>query len=205
MKQLPLLLIVFWSLWGGVLFAQVQTEDEDLHQYFEDKGMSKRKNIIATNVLAPFHGELGLRYERGITDHFSLEIGLKRLMPFYLFEAAFSGTAPLDGLALSTGYGFSIAPHFYFWGRAPEFHYFGPRFARRTHFLENESKFTFSDITIDYGYNLLFTKHLIFNYETGIGYRRVAFERAQNLYWGRGSYTEGGLVVMFMLGIGVIF
>lgn len=208
----PLFRIVLVALLGLVMVpihASAQNEDEEnLDRYFEDGGMSERKNILATNLLSPLWGELGLRYERAISKHVSIEIGLKKLTSIYVFEFGSEVDFQFSSFDPVSGWGISIAPHFFFWDKAPEFHYIGPRFAQRTHTLESESKLHVSDISFDYGYNLFLTKRMMFCYEVGFGYRRVNYEEGTkliNYYYGPNKDTYGGLLIYTSLGLGLIF
>lgn len=198
-----LALLSFTSL----INAQIQPS-ENLDEYFDDGGMSERKNIISTNLLAPIFGELGLRYERALTKRFSIEVGLKKMAPFYFFELLLPINDQFHGFAPSSGWGYSFAPHFYFWDKAPEFHYIGPRFAQRTHALEDGAKLRVTDFTIDYGYNLFLSKQFMFCYDIGIGYRRMDFDaigHTRSGYRGVLQESTGTIYMNWVLGIGLIF
>lgn len=186
-----------------VALAQVDST-EDLHRYFDDGGLSQRKNIIATNLLSPISGVASLRFERALTKHVSLEVGVYRMLPFYLWELLLPVNVYFDDFVPKGGWGISAAPHFYFWGDAPEFHYFGPRFGWRYHTMPNGAKLDVKDFTIDYGYNLFFTNHFMFCYDIGWGYRRMTYSYPV----GGGSIlpeSRGTLYMFWSIGLGVMF
>jgi hypothetical protein len=181
----------------GSIFAQVE-QQEDLHAYFDDGNLSKRKNILATDFIAPLSGGLALRYERALGKSMSVEIGATKLLPFYLFE--------LPPVELHTdpkgGWGLSFATHFFFDDRSPERHFVGPRYAWRRYTFDGGRTTTVHDITWNYGYNFFLGKYLMFCLQYGIGYRREVNSFRLGL---SGGYSRGTFSMPYIIGIGFMF
>ncbi len=174
----PLLLslacyMLFFSIPGALQAQETEKAPEDLHQFFDDGGLAKRKNLVSTNLLSPLAGAIGLRYERAITGHLSVEMGVYKLLPFYLFELLIPVTAYVDQFQPVGGFGLSVSPRYFFLGEAPEYHYLGLRYGFRRHTTARDGYLAIHDFTIDYGYNLFISKYFMFCYDFGMGYRRM--------------------------------
>jgi hypothetical protein len=185
------------------LAAQVK---EDLHPYFDDGGLSKRKNILATNFLSPISGIVGLRYERAIGNRFSVEVGAYKVFPYYVYELILPIDAYISYFEPRSGFGLSVAPHYFFSGKAPEYHYMGPRYGWRHYSLQSGASLAVHDLTWDYGYNLFLSKYLMFCYEFGMGYRRMLFDgtRANSSFIPL-SQKRGTIYMYWSIGLGVMF
>lgn len=204
-KLLVLVGVLLPLLHCNSLQAQIAPE-EDLHQYFDDGGLSTRKNLIATDLLAPLAGAVTLRYERGLTKNFSMEVGVSKLLPFYVFEVLpLNGT--IAGFHPKGGFGFSVAPHLFFAEKAPERSFIGLKYGFRRYSLEDGGFATIHDFSTSYGYNIFLGKHLMFCYQFGFGYRRIlrTAPTVPNGPYGGYAQTRGVPFLPWMLGIGAMF
>ncbi len=194
-------------LWMGIPTALLAQQDEDLHKYFDDGGLSARKNIVSTNLLSPISGVVGLRYERGIGKRFAIEVGAYKLIPFYLYELILPINFYFSYFEPKGGWGISLSPHVYFFDKAPEYHYMGPRYGFRKHSLQNGATVAVHDLTIDYGFNAFLGKHFMFCYDLGVGYRRMIFDgsAAPAMSYLPRLETHGSLYSFLSIGIGVMF
>jgi hypothetical protein len=185
----------------------LMAQEEDLHKYFDDGGLSARKNIVSTNLLSPISGVVGLRYERAIGKRLAIEVGAYKLIPFYLHEMTKPINFYFSDFEPKGGWGISLSPHVYFFDKAPEYHYMGPRYGFRKHSLQNGATVAVHDLTIDYGYNLLRGENFMFCFDIGLGYRRMIFDgsTATVMSYLPSTETRGTVYSFFSLGIGVMF
>jgi hypothetical protein len=199
--SLSTLLMVGMGLSASRLQAQAT---EDLDKYFDDGGLSTRKNIVSTNLLAPISGNIALRLERRLGKGMSLELGGSYYLyrGFHLFS--FHELAPY--FEPTGGIGLSVAPHFFFSGHAPEFHYMGPRYAWTRLMMANGLALTMHTVTVQYGYNLFLGKYLMLCYGVGFG---LEYGHYSDTAVSVGSYYAGTSYLMpamdFSVGIGVMF
>jgi hypothetical protein len=177
---------------------------EDLHQYFDDNGLSTRKNIIGTDLLAPLAGAISVRYERGIGKHLSLEFGASKLLPFYVYELSTLDNY-IGRFEPTGGWGLSVASHYFFDDKAPERHFIGPKYTWRMYNLEDQSTVRVQDFTVNYGYNIFLGKYLMFCYQVGMGYRRILHKDIPSYYGPNRSESMGTLSLPWVLGFGVMF
>jgi hypothetical protein len=203
-RFLALAVLAHLLLFAPMVCVAQDEGSEDLHQYFDDNGLSTRKNLISTDVLAPLYGAFTLRYERGIGKHLSLEFGVSKLLPFYIYELP-PLSSILNGFYPTGGWGFSVAPHFFFDTKAPERSFIGPKYALRMYNLEDESIVHVQDFTFHYGYNMFLGKHLVFCYQMGMGYRRILHANIPSAFGPNRSESRGTLSLPWVLGIGVMF
>jgi Protein of unknown function (DUF3575) len=204
------------GFWGIALLAMLwlvphgafgQDEPDSLRKYFDDNGLSTRKNIISTNLLAPISGLVGLRYERAISHRMSIELGVQKVMPFYLYELILPLNDLVNNFEPKGGISLSLSPHFYFWDKAPEFHYMGPRYAFRNYNMIDGSTLQVHDVTVEYGYNLFLSKRFMFCYGIGGGARHLrAYDAAATPSAPRLPTEKFTFIVMtWSIGLGVMF
>lgn len=201
--------LTFVALAHVMLFAPMMciaqdNDTEDLHQYFDDNGLSTRKNLLATDVLAPLAGALTLRYERAVGKHLSLEFGVSKILPFYVYELG-SLSNNINRFYPTGGWGLSLAPHFFFDAKAPERHFIGPKYSWKMYNLEDLSTAHVHDFTFNYGYNIFLGKHLMFCYQFGMGYRRIVHTNIPSVFGPNRSDSMGTFSFPWVLGIGVMF
>lgn len=187
--------------------AHAQDDSEDLHAYFDDGGLSMRKNLIATDFLSPLYGAVALRYERAIGKSFSMEVGVYKLTSFYLYEMLLPIGSVINGFDPDGGVGIFLSPHIFFDDRAPERHYMGPRYGWRRYTLADGATTVVHDLTLDYGYNIHLGEYLMFCYNVGGGYRRIVRSESPGLPgYGHGYAETIGMPCFFWsLGLGVMF
>lgn len=199
-----LALLVIWVAVMGMSGSHLQAQSDSLDKYFDDGGLSTRKNILSTGLLSPISGNLSFRLERRLSKGMSLELGSN----FHLYRGfhLFSFHELLDYFEPAGGIGLSAAPHFFFSGHAPEFHYMGPRYQWTRLKMDNGLALTMHMITVQYGYNLFLGKYLMFCYGVGFG---VEYGRYSDTAVSQGSYYAGTSFLMpamdFSIGIGVMF
>ena len=170
LKYLAILGMVFANSIGSQAFSQTTEAEEDISIYFQDGGLSKRKQIIALNLLSPLWSELQGKFERRFTKRLALDAGIAYstrrgiglLRDFR--EQAIQGE-------LKNGIGFFISPHFYFDKHAPEGIYAGLRYDyNRFSLRDSGDDFVLSHgLQEVFGYNLYVTKFVMFTYEEGFG------------------------------------
>ena len=144
------------------------SDTSELSEYFADR-TTEAKNIIKINVLSIFAGDLPIYYERVITKQFTLEAGVGIILPFYVFE--FSGLYSEEQIITDPdgGYSFWFHPKIYFW-RAPDEMYFGLQYRFRKYY-ENDMSVTYSDYSINYGYQWILGTHFVVDANIGLGFR----------------------------------
>lgn len=166
-KMSRLLLIAMMLLSHHLVVAQKDTLPDNSY-YFDDGGISERKNIFKVNILAIVSGDLPFYYERILGKSFGLEIGAGLLLPYYLPDLPNLFTEEYEVENPDFGHSLWIHPKYYIQPKAPEFGYFGIQLRRR-HYNQNNQSIIFSDLTINYGFQLFLGKRFIFDYNVGIG------------------------------------
>jgi len=161
-------LLLFCVTYSSELLAQ-NDSIPDASFYLNDTGFSIRKNVIKVNLLSVIYGDLPVYYERAITNSFSIEVGAGVLLPYY-FPKLSQYDEDIEGVENPIG-GTSIwiQPKLYYGGRAPENSYVGVQWRQRNYNLEN-NEVRHTDISLNFGYQLVLGKRLIFDYNAGVGF-----------------------------------
>lgn len=143
---------------------------QDNSYYFDDGGISDAKNVIKLNILSTINGDLSLFYERVLFNSFSIEFGAGLILPYYITELPklFSDEAEIK--KPDSGYSLWIHPKYYFQQKAPELYFIGIQIRRRN-YNQDYQTIVYTDITLNYGLQLILAKRIAFEYNIGIGYR----------------------------------
>ena len=143
---------------------------QDNSYYFDDGGISESKNLVKINVLSIVNGDLPVYYERIIGKSFSIEFGAGILLPYYIPELPqlFLDEPEIENPDF--GHSLWIHPKYYIQHEAPELNYLGIQFRRRSYTQDNQA-IIFTDLTFNYGLQLIVGKRLVFDYNVGVGFR----------------------------------
>ncbi len=190
MRSLTIIILtfVFTSL---TFFGQAN----DNSKYFDDGKISEAKNVIKLNLSSIIHGDVPIFYERAIGNSFAIEVGAGLLMPYYVPDLIQLLSDEKDFSDPDSGYSLWFQPKFYFGGNAPELVYVGLQYRRRN-YKKDSSTFVYTDISFNYGYQLILGKRIALDYSSGVGFRF------------RGGDLESGIsgvIVPVHLKLGVLF
>lgn len=176
-------------------FEKVYTQSDSIQDnsfYFDDGGISARKNIIKINILSAINGDLPLYYERALSKSFSIEIGAGLLLPYYILELPQIFSTEAEIINPDFGYSLWIHPKYYLQQNAPELNYFGVQIRKRN-YNQNNQTIVYTDVTLNYGLQLILGKRIAFDYNVGIG---VRFKREK-------STSEKNVITGIALPIGI--
>ena len=168
-KSLTFLAVAF------LLFSipkMLHSQDEpvqDVSYYLNDSGFSQRKNVIKLNLSSIVYGDLPIYYERALTNSLSVEVGAGIILPYYFPELSLLDKEDNGVVNPIGGTSIWIQPKIYYGGRAPENSYVSIQWRQRRYNLEN-NEITHTDITANFGYQLVLGKRFIIDYNTGIGF-----------------------------------
>lgn len=168
MKYLVLSLFQF-ILFTISLNAQVNSSN-NISQYFDDGGISNASNIVEFNILSAINGDIGITYDRKLSDSFSAEVGLGFIAPYYTYEfrhPLWKLSEDLEGLS---GYSLKIQPKFYVSLGAPEDSYVGI-LLRHRHYNYLSEPLGITDICVMYGTRYFVDNNICVSFELGFGYR----------------------------------
>ncbi len=89
------LLFIFFIITTPFYSQQNENENQN-HKYFEDGGLSERKNLIKLDLFSILNGDVPFFYERVLSDNVSIEIGAGFQLPFYNNELPYWFDAEKD-------------------------------------------------------------------------------------------------------------
>ena len=170
MKYIQLIVMIFILL---ILQYKVIAQNDSIQDnayYFDDGGISESKNLFKINVLSIVNGDLPVYYERILGNSFSIEVGAGILLPYYIPELPnlLSGESEIENPDF--GHSLWIHPKYYIQHEAPELNYIGVQFRRR-YYNQDDQPIIYTDLTINFGLQLILGKRFVFDYNLGIGFR----------------------------------
>ncbi len=169
LKLLSIFLVIFFVS-NSSLQAQNDTIDEN-DAFFDDGGISKKKNLIKINTLSLLSGDLPVSYERGFGKRLSLEVGVGVLLPFYFNEIP--GEAIDNGFGLKKrdlGYSLTIFPKYYLFSETLDYVYVGFQYRQRN-FDRNTQSIRQNDYCLIYGFQYYIYSQFSVDFSIGIGFR----------------------------------
>jgi hypothetical protein len=161
-------LLFLCILFSTILNAQISRTDNS--EYFDDGGISNASNIVEFNILSAVNGDIGITYDRKLSDSFSAEVGLGFIAPYYTYEfrhPLWKLSEDLEGLS---GYSLKIQPKFYVSQGAPEDSYIGILLRYRNYNYQSEL-LGIADICVMYGTRYFVDNHICVSFELGFGLR----------------------------------
>lgn len=156
--------------------------EEDISQYFQDSGYSRRKNVVKVNLLSLLQGDLPISFERVLTKAITIEAGIGIMFPYYVpgsFELFLGEERVIK--KPNMGYSLMLQPKLYLRvKKAPEYSYLSLLYRRRV-FSQNNAKITFDEFAFTFGFQLFVGKsnQIVTTYESGFGLR-IAKDYSQN-------------------------
>jgi len=169
-KKIQIILMIFiLSISHYKVIAQ-NDSIQDNSYYFDDGGISESKSLVKINVFSIVNGDLPVYYERIIGKSFSIEFGAGILLPYYIPELPqlFSGESEIANPDF--GHSIWIHPKYYVQHESPELNYLGIQIRRRNYNQDNQT-IIFTDLTFNYGLQLIVGKRLVFDCNVGVGFR----------------------------------
>ncbi len=167
-KLIPLIaLLLLFILPSTRAMAQADST-VDLSYYFEDGGISESRHVFKLNIFTIYYGELPLHYEYVVSESFSVEAGVGLLLPYFVQDPILEY---MDWpLIVNEGIGYSLwlFPKYYFRKGAPELNYAGIQFRQRNFNAENQ-KVIYTDLTVNYGVQLMLGRRIAIDYVVGAG------------------------------------
>lgn len=162
MKSLHFFIIILSSFFS---FSQ-----EDVSQYFDDDGISKRTNLISTNLFAMINGDFGLSYHRLIKDNLELELSGGKTTNKYLINVSDNYTSNITDSKGGISYAIQIK-------RLQEFStgaflYSGIKYRCRDYRSDYYGKSTYQDFLLTFGYQYFFTKPIFLDLTTAFGLQK---------------------------------
>ena len=149
-----------------ILNHQAKAQQDSLSRYFDDKEIStsKSRNILKTDLISIIRGDVGLQYERGLSDEFSVTIGAGVLMPYYVHDllAVVIGKGAPDNFN-STGFSYQFHGRWYP-SKLPD----GPHYGI-LHRTRNFADVKTSEFALFLGNQKLPHKRFIYDWYFGIG------------------------------------
>jgi hypothetical protein len=172
---------------------------EDLSQYFDDGGLSNRKNILKTNLPGFALGKVGLNYERLVGSRIGLHCGMKVILPNPPVQFEFNGDP--EGTGFGVMLGFRQYP-LGFWLDAPEGLNWGISAEQVGISGTNGQNLTFTNFFFTNGINVFFTDVLMASYDVGVGPRREVWGYSsqsgnRRVYWDVALFVHLSLGVHF--------
>ena len=168
-----LILSVITLCSSSILYGQ---NAEDVDYYLNDSGLSKRKNLIKLNPISIISGEVPFFYERILSKSLGVEVGVGILLPYYnpefpevIWDNSIGVVNPVGG------YSWYLFPKIYFGRGAPESTYLGFQ-VRKRNFDTEEGEMIFTDLTMNFGAQILVRKSLIIESNWGLGFRLKTVE-----------------------------
>ena len=161
-KNLLFALVIFSSI--------VSYSQEDVSQYFNDGGISQRKNVISYNLTAMINGDFTVGYQRRLTDIVFLEAGVGILTPNFLFELAdFGNSIFIQPYLGKGGLSYYFHPKFQYSGDDRYSFTLGGKFRNRAYRADGTSTLTVKDYMFftTAAYNI--GKFMVLEFGTGIG------------------------------------
>lgn len=203
LKILPLISIVF-LLFCNNLNAQTDDAEEDNSSFFDDgnNAIASRKNVLKLDLISTLNGDLSIQYERALSRKFSLEIGVGRILPYYVPELHILINPVLLTIEdPNHGYSLWVQPKFYLLDRAPETYYTGIQLRRRYYNIGSENQiFTHNDLILTVGRQFMhIKKRLAIDFNGGYGLR---FRKYKN---DLGDVEKFQLFYQFSLKLGYFF
>ena len=168
-KKIQVILLVYILLISHHKVIAQNDSIQDNSYYFDDGGISESKNLVKINVLSIVNGDLPVYYERIIGKSFSIEFGAGILLPYYIPELPqlFLDEPEIENPDF--GHSLWIHPKYYIQHEAPELNYLGIQFRRRSYTQDNQA-IIFTDLTFNYGLQLILGKRFVFDYNVGVGF-----------------------------------
>lgn len=164
MKTKNSFLLLFLTI-SVTLFSQ-----EDVSQYFDDGGISQRKNQVFINLSAMINGDFTVSYQRRFTDVVFLEAGLGVLTPNFLFEAGdFGNSIFVQPYLGNGGLSYFIQPKFQYSGDDRYSFTLGGKFRNRAYRADGASTLTVKDYIFytSAAYNM--GRFMVLEFGTGFG------------------------------------
>lgn len=164
--------IIILMLILALFYNKIYSQDDntiDNSSYFDDGGLSERKNIIKYNILSSLNGDASLHYERALAKKFAIEIGAGFLFPnkFIFLEDEFYNASPRK---TDNGYSLWLNPKFYIFKNAPEDYYVSFLLRQRCYNI-GEQKIIHNDILFNQGIQFIIGKRFSFDISLGFGLR----------------------------------
>lgn len=160
-----ILIVSLALIFSTSLYAQ---SENDISQYFDDGGVSESKNILKINLASALNGDISVHYERAVASNVSIEVGVGKLLPFYNFELPKLYESDFGIKDPDNGFSWSLQSKFYVWSQNTlEEGYAGFQISQRRYATTS----TYTDLTMNYGVQLLLGKGFIVDLGIGIGGR----------------------------------
>lgn len=172
--------ILLAFLWITPLHAQTG-QREDISDLLDDGGVSQGNNLIKFNVFNALAGDLSLAYERKLSNRFTIQANVGKVVPFFLVDLSglltdIALADPRQDLSnLAGGYSFGITPKYYIRGNAPDLYYLGLDYQYRRYNRDINYDLVFTDYQILSGYHLLFGTRFVFELYGGLGVRQIQY------------------------------
>jgi len=161
------------------VFVQAQ-ENEDLSDFFDDKGISTSKNIVSINLVSTLYGNPTIHYERAFGKIVSCDLSAGIISTNYQIGIFQSQTGLFD-FNPTSGFSYSINPrlytsnNFYLLSRIfknmnsfLEGYFFGIYYRNR-HFETIDNSFVFQEYLLHAGFQAGITKRITFDINYGYG------------------------------------
>jgi hypothetical protein len=162
MKKISLIIFISSSTF---CFCQ-----EDLDKYFDDGGISKRTNIISTNLFAMINGDFGLSYHRLFKETLELELSAGKTTNKYLLDLFDYNTPNIVNSKGGISYAIQLK-HLREYSIG-YYLYSGIKYRYRDYNHDLFGKSTYQDFLLTGGYQYIFTKPIFLDLSTAIGLQK---------------------------------
>jgi len=203
LKTFPLIPIIFLFFCYN-LTAQTDDTEDDNASFFDDgnNAVANRKNVLKLDFISTLNGDLSIQYERAVNKRFSVEIGVGRILPYYVPEFHILINPVLLTIEdPNHGYSLWFHPKYYFMDKVPKSYYTGVQLRRRYYNIGSENEiFTHNDLILTAGRQFMHIKQrLAIDFNSGYGLRFRKYKNDQ------GDVEKFQLFFQFSLKLGYFF